>query len=323
MDALRGYVTAVKFPVPSDLATAQFKVYRNDVQVGATSNATIANSVATATLPYSATLSEGPLRVDLSFTYQAVSSTLSQTVNVVTPLLEKWEVLAILPNATDADYMSLESGVRYVIQAHCGQSFGYSEKTITVEGHGETALRLPERLIEITGFSTLTNNLDPKAAIIVSDGWYLKKSWAESESTITSDSAYWGDYDGTIFDNGIYSDPDGDGESPFVGPLGSRPGRVIVAPGTSGRATPWANDYPFNITGKWGYLSVPQSVKEAAKLLANDYACMEVRYRDSYLESIKAADWRLQFSSRAWESTGNARADQLLDEFVLLDWAVV
>ncbi len=83
------------------------------------------------------------------------------------------------------------------------------------------------------------------------------------------------------------------------------------------------NDYPFEITGDWGYKSVPAPVKEAARLLVNDYACSEQLYRDRYLESIKAADWRLQFSSRAWEYTGNVRADQLLSEYVILDWAVI
>lgn len=243
---------------------------------------------------------------------------------VVTPYLTKQEIKAIYPEASETEVVELEAAVRHIINAHTGQKFGFDKnKTITVEGHGESALRLPERLVTLTGISTLTATLDPRAGIITSDGWYLKKAWAAETGTIVSNSQYWGDYNGGVFDNGIYSDPDGDGEPPLVGPLGSRPGGVIVAPGTSGRATPWANDYPFDITGDWGYKTIPAAVKEAAKLLVNDYACSEIAYRDRYLESIKAADWRLQFSTRAWEYTGNVRADQLLSEFVLLDWAVI
>lgn len=247
---------------------------------------------------------------------------------VVTPLLNKQEMLRVLDDdtLTDEDIWEVEAAVRHVIQAHTGQKFGYDRgKTLTVEGHGETALRMPERLVSITGVSTLTSALSVGAFIITSDGWYLKKSWAEATPlAVATDSQFWGDlaYNGP-FDNNIYSDPDGDGEPPLVGPLASRPGGITIAPGASGRATPWKQDYPFEITGDWGYKTVPPAVKEAARLLVNDYACSEAAYRDRYLESIKAADWRLQFSSRAWESTGNARADYLLSDYVILDWAVI
>lgn len=247
---------------------------------------------------------------------------------VVTPLLTKQEIKRILDDdfATDEDIWEVEAAVRHVIQAHTGQKFGYDRgKTLTVEGHGETALRLPERLVSIMGVNTLTSALDVRSFIVTSDGWYLKKAWANATPlTDGSDSQFWGDFvNNSVFDNNIYSDPDGDGDPPLVGPLASRPGGIIVAPGASGNATPWKQDYPFEITGDWGYKSVPAAIKEAARLLVNDYACSEAAYRDRYLESIKAADWRLQFSSRAWESTGNARADFLLSDYVILDWAVI
>lgn len=244
---------------------------------------------------------------------------------VVSPYLSKQEVKSIYPEVTDSEYVELEASVRHIINAHTGQKFGYDRgKTLTVEGHGETALRLPERLVSITAVNTLSSALDVRAFIITSDGWYLKKAWANATPlAVSTESQFWGDYEGGVFDNNIYSDPDGDGEPPIVGPLATRPGGIIVAPGSSGRATAWKQDYPFEITGDWGYKSVPAAVKEAARLLVNDYACSEAAYRDRYLESIKAADWRLQFSSRAWESTGNVRADQLLSEYVLMDWAVI
>lgn len=262
-----------------------------------------------------------------NFTIDSVpDETLEETFSyeVVTPYLTVREVKAIFPEASDEEARDVEAAVRHIINAHTGQSFGFDRsKTITVEGHAGGALRLPERLVELEGISTLTSVLNPAAAIIVSDGWYLKKGWADALSAIESTSQYWGDYTNTLFDNNIYSDPDGDGRPPIVGPLGVRPGGVINAPGSSGGSTPWKNDYPFQITGNWGYKTIPAPVKEAAKLLVNDYACSEQLYRDRYLESIKAADWRMQFSSQAWDHTGNVRADQLLSEYVILDWAVI
>jgi hypothetical protein len=311
MDVLRGYSSNVRFPVPEDLASAQFKVLKDGVQIGTTSNAQIASSVATGTVPYSATLSEGELSAVLTFTYQASPVTLTQTLNVYTPIIEKFEILEIMPDATDEEVTNIEGLVRHIIQAHCGQSFGYSEKTIVVEGHGEYGLRLPERLISVSAINTLTAVLDPNNSIIVSDGWYLKKGWTEVVAPLTTTNTYWSGYE---FNN---ADPGEPGyEKPSHGP-------IIYPPTFGDHATKWKDDYPFTITGTWGYLSVPGAVREAAKLLVNDYACMEARYRDSYLEVVKAADWQLEFSSRAWEYTGNVKADQLLSEFVLLDWATI
>lgn len=256
---------------------------------------------------------------------------------VVTPLLSKQEILRIFDDegVSDEEVWEVEAAVRHVIQAHTGQKFGYDRgKTLTVEGHGEHVLRLPERLVAITGVNTMTSSLDVSAFITVSDGWYLKKAWAQATPLDTpTNSQYWGDITDGVFNNNIYDDSDdgynpgynGAGQlvDPTLTPVSARPGGVTVAPGSAGRSTPWKNDYPFEITGDWGYKTVPAAVKEAAKLLVNDYACSESAYRDRYLESIKAADWRLQFSSRAWEATGNARADYLLSEYVILDWAVI
>lgn len=309
MEILLGYITSVKFTVPSGVTLATFKVFNGTTQIGATANATIAGTLATCTLPYAAVAQEQDLRVELSFSFQSSSYTKNQYVSVVTPYLEVHEVQEVWPAATEAEAIEIESAVRHIINAHCGQTFGFIQNVSkTIEGHGEQALRLPTRLVTLTGLATLTATLDINSVIIVSDGWYLKKGWAEELTQIDSDSTYWSPMDGS---NGIFVE-----ELPGRGP-------VIKPPTVEPLATKWKDDYPFKVTGNWGYLTVPSAVVEAAKLLVNDYACSEQLYRDRYLESIKASDWRLQFSANAWVSTGNVRADQLLSEFVLWDWAVI
>lgn len=257
------------------------------------------------------TKSDGPVKVVWNFTMSSVPVDKTDHYEVVTPYLSLEELREILPDASDSEIIAAEAAARHIINAHCGQSFGLSTKSILVEGHGDSALRLPERLIEITGLGTLTATLDPNATIIVSDGWYLKKGWANALSTIESDSAYWNGWD--VDNNAAPGEPGY--EKPNHGP-------IIHAPGVSGTPTVWRDDYPFRITGRWGWEYVPEPVREAARLLVSDYSCYEASYRDKYLESIKAADWRLQFSSRAWDFTGNVRADQLLSQYVLLNWAI-
>lgn len=257
------------------------------------------------------TNNEGDIEVIWTFEIDGAPVEKTDHYSIVTPYLTISEVKKIWPEATDEQAADVESAVRNIINAHTGQSFGFGTKTIVVEGNGETALRLPERAVEITGFSTLTDNLDPRAVIITSDGWYLKKAWANSLSQIESDSFYWNGWD--VVNDAAPGEP---------GYEKGYHGHVISPPG-SAHPTKWRNDYPFKITGKFGYKVIPAPVKEAAKLLINDYACSEALYRDRYIDAIKAADWRIEFNSRAWDSTGNVRADQLLSEYVLADWGVI
>lgn len=256
------------------------------------------------------TSEEGRLSVDWAFAMNSVSVTKTDRFDVVTPYLSIAEVKAIYTTATDEQAKELEAAVRHIINAYTGQNFGKETKTLTVEGHGERALRLPERLMSITGLSTLTATLDPNSVIIVSDGWYIKKGWAAELTTLETESTYWGaaDVSGTPGEPGY--------EKPSHG-------HIIYAPNVGPKPTVWKDDYPFQITGTWGYEDVPRPVVEAAKLLVNDYACAESIYRDRFLKSIRAADWRFEFNSRAYDSTGNVRADQLLAEYVLAPWEVI
>ncbi len=259
------------------------------------------------------TQNDGRLVVNWEFSIDAVEVAKADHFDVVTPYLTISEVNDIWPEASAEEAVEVEAAVRHIINAHTGQSFGYAtDITLNVEAHGEDALKLPRRLVRLTGLATLTAVLNPNSAIIVSDGWYIKKGWSEEVSTLETDSVYW---EGEWVANTV--DP---GEPGYEK---SGHGSIIHSPRRGPNPTPWKNDYPFAVTGDWGYEFVPMPVKEAAKLLINDYACAEILYRDRFLESIKAADWRLQFSSQAWMATGNVRADQLLSEFVLLQWAVI
>lgn len=333
MELLRGTAPKVTFygPTPStDIDTVTVSV--NGVESSAGAPVLLEGETAAweLQLPYLGS-DTNDVEVTWHFTIEGLTDSFDETFSyeVVTPYLSKQEIKAIYPEVTDSEYVDLEASVRHIINANTGQKFGFDRaKTLTVEGHGESALRLPERLVAITGVNTLTSSLSVSAFIIVSDGWYLKKAWADATPRAgVEGSQFWGDINGGAgpFDNSIYGDYDRSDDSvdTLYGPLGHRPGGIIVPPGASGRATAWKDDYPFEITGDWGYKTIPANVKEAAKLLVNDYACSEIAYRDRYLESIRAADWRLQYNSRAWESTGNVRADQLLSDYVLLDWAVV
>jgi len=312
--------TSNKVYLEGDQAWAVTATYtKNGVSAGALSTSWNTDDLRwEATLPYM--LDECSVVVTWTFTVPGAGQIVkNDSYEIITPLVSRREIVKILEGATDEEIIEIEAAVRYIIQAHTGQTFGNRTKALVVAGTGESALALPERLMTITGLSTLSATLNPLSTIIIADGWYLKKKYYDAVSEIENTSIYW---DGV----GVYDYDDFPLEAPHG--MGHTPDRfghgpVITAPGSFSGAV-WKDDYPFTITGAWGYPAVPTPVSEAAKLLINDYACGEQAYRDRYLESIKSADWRLQFKEQAYLQTGNVRADQLLNNYIMKrGWAII
>jgi hypothetical protein len=315
----------VTIPLPFGFESVTYTITRNGVTSAPANPASQTTTSVNVKVPYAQTIEEGEGVINVSFTMDNILYTGDTAkkvpFDVVTPYLTLTQARVVLDDdaLTDDEVMEIEQAVRYIINAHCGQSFGKRTKDVIVVGAGETALALPERLMTITGLKTLSAVLNPSATWIVADGWYLKKKYYDAVSDIANTSIYW---DG----EGVYADETFPTEAPHG--LGLTPdrfghGEIISAPGSFSGAK-WKDDYPFTISGTWGYPAVPPAVVEAAKLLMNDYACSEQAYRDRYLDSIKSADWRLQFNDKAFLNTGNVRADQLLNDYVMKrGWAVI
>lgn len=315
----------VTIPLPFGFSAVTYTITKNGITSAPANPASQTTTSVNVKVPYAQTIDEGEGIINVSFTMDAIQytgATAKQVpFDVVTPYLTMTQARNILDDSTltDDEVMEVEQAVRYIINAHCGQTFGKRTKSQVVVGDGQNALAMPERLMSISGLSTLSAVLNPAATIIIADGWYIKKKYTDAVSDIENTSIYW---DG----QGVYDDEDFPLSAPHG--LGHTPdrfghGQIISAPGSFSGAT-WKDDYPFTITGTWGYAAVPAAVSEAAKLLLNDYACSEQAYRDRYLDSIKSADWRLQFNDKAYLRTGNVRADQLLDNYVMKrGWAVI
>lgn len=211
--------------------------------------------------------------------------------NVVQPILPLAEVKALLNTTDDVEARAVEKTVRHIIYAHTGQSFGLFVGTKKIQGTGGPNLQLPYRLLEISKVNGL--NVSPARYLISRSGWYL----TTPEFGVPGIKA---DYYGLHYINGVVENPNGVSLDGFK------------------------RGWEYVIEGKWGWREVPESVQEAARLLINDYACQDTVYRDRYLNSVAATDWKLSFNSGAFQYTGNVRADQLLSNYVLKrGWAVV
>lgn len=288
----------VFLPFPDAVNSVDAFVYKDGVLLFEIATVTaIPGEGFSAVLPLHLLQHDGDLKVHWTVKYTEPSDSTEYTINrvtpveVVTPILSKAEILAVWDTATPDEVETIEKVVRHVIQAYTGQEFGHWHGTTTVKGDGTPALYSPTKIIELTGVSgnaPITGwALDPDGHIVYRFPWGVPPVKAD-------------------YHNLHY----------HTGGVIHNPNHVSLSQ--------WAKG-TYELTGRFGWEEVPAGVKEAAKLLVNDYACADSQYRDRYLESMTAADWRIQFNSGAFKATGNVRADQLLGEFVVTrrGWGVI
>ena len=286
-------------PVIANQGTMEVTVYDGGTLVHTASAVLYDDGRYSINLPFKLVQTDRQLQVHWLFKYTEDGSVEEysqyQEVNIVTPILPLSEVKQIIEDTDDERAMVVEKAVRYIIQAHTGQFFGKFIGKRRVSGSGENNLRLPSRLISLTSINDglYLNQL----LSIRGNGWYLVGK-QRGVPTIRGDAYGWH-------------------ENPYTTDV------PIYAPGRGSR-TLFLEHCEYAIDGTWGWNSVPAAVQEAAKLLINDYACGDSNYRDRFLTSMTAADWRIQFHEGAFSNTGNVRANQLLSEFVLRrGWVVI
>jgi hypothetical protein len=292
MEFHKGTVGTAKFYLPTNDTSVTGVTYSLNGATPSAVSFTTANGVASANLPYFD--KEGRLEVTWTFSIPGSGSHTSKDIHeVVTPILTVREVQEIWDESSPQEAFDLEANIRYIIAAHTGQTFGLRNETRTVYGADGNTINMPSRLLSLGTFNGAT--LNPTAYRIMGDGWYLRATVFGGIPTIRSD--YYG----------VHMDNNG-----FI----SNPNHINLRV--------FAQNARFDIAGDWGWEAVPQSVKEAAKLLVNDYACGDSLYRDRFLQSMTAADWRIQFNDGAFSSTGNVRANQLLADYRLRrGWVVI
>jgi hypothetical protein len=248
------------------------------------------------TLNMADTQEEGDLVLHWSFEMGGAQVRKTDYISVVTPYLSMDELRKVWDDGTNDELREVEAAARHIINSYTGQSFGLRKTTHTIKGTGLTYLPLPERLLSLDGVEGYRYG---NVLTVAAGGWYLSAGPAPFVPPIKAD------LDG--FNSGSHLEV---------------PIRVPAFMRNTGN-TFYLNEQ-YTVSGTWGWNYVPQEVKEAAKLLVNDYACGDNLYRDRFLTSMTAADWRIQFHDGAFEGTGNVRADQLLNGFVLSrGWAVI
>lgn len=294
MELIKGYIRTIKVPVPESATSlsANIKDADGDVVVS-TVDIEHEGGVAELLIPYAAVDKERHLELHIQFTIDAVVYDRKIVMDVTTPYLELFELEQILETDNADECWAVEAAVRHVINAHCGQEFGFTEEPQVIVGNTESVIGTTRPIVNLErltedGVPVYDINVSQGASWylgkndykVIGDGWYIKRP----EWNVDSIKAERGEY---------YS------SSPIRAP------RTFYD-------NSFVNDLEYIAFGQFGYEEVPDGVREAVKLLVNDYACADSSYRDRYLKSIRASDWRIEFAAGAWKATGNARADALL-----------
>ncbi len=244
----------------------------------------------TAVLSFAHTQEVGEFEVLWSFGITDVPVTKVDNFEVIVPLVDNSDIRAELELGTDvtnATIVLAERRVRKLIEAHCDQNFMPENKTVIVRGNGDRYMRLPQRLISVTDIVDTRMAVPWVGYVVASDGWMLHR------------------VDGYYYDSATVTAP------------------IYAPPQYGGYRHGWPQDVEWAVTGRWGWETVPTKVKEAALVLLEQRLCAQSAYRDNYMSSMKAADWRFDFFQEAIQGTGNVVADQLLAEYVRVGVGVI
>jgi len=258
------------------------KLLRNGLVVSTPTPVVVSGKYAVQ-IPYAITSSDGEFVVEWTYTLEGSQYVKSEEHYIVTPLVD---------NPADTE---LERIVRSVIENFTGNYFGYYAGTYSILGSDDRNLELPRRLTELESVTTTDALWESPLFVITGDGWFLQKK--------------------SSFDMSIKDAP----PEEYLSTVGSD--GVIYSPYSYGFSL-FRDNVPYLVTGKWGYSTVPEDVMRAAKLLYEDYSCADAGYRNKYLRSIRAGNWRLEFRDDAFAGTGNLTVDNILIKYKINNWVV-
>lgn len=239
-----------------------------------------------ANIPYSVVADGGVVVVEWKYTVEGKQYTRFDSFNVVTPVFTPQELInhnQQFDALTDSQVVTLEKFVRLLIEGYTGQSFNQERGKVTLYGNGTSVLQSPKRVLQLDGY------FSGAGYKLSTDGFGIE----------------------------VYR-----GQVPGGAVIGNLAGGPIYDPYPYSDGS-FRNNMKYEVTGTFGWHSVPEEVKQAALILAGEFSCDESTWRDRYIKSIRAADWRFDFNSGAFSGTGSLAADQLLSKYVVTRMAVI
>jgi hypothetical protein len=225
-----------------------------------------------------------PLKAEWTYTLDGATGTRVEWYNVITPYVSFKQILGVSPADTSYEEMkAAETYARFAIDAYCSQVFHPYQDDIFAYGQGKDVLSLTKRILSLDKIS------------VQGETYYddTTNEWGQPIEISNTNKAI-----------RLMGDPDDD------------------IPGWSASGI-FSNSVRYDVSGTFGWEQVPGEISAAALLLVNDFFCKEAPWRNKFVTSISASDWRVVFNAEAQRGTGNATADRILDPFVSNNWIVI
>ncbi|NDB58509.1 hypothetical protein EB001_08695 [bacterium] len=92
----------------------------------------------------------------------------------------------------------------------------------------------------------------------------------------------------------------------------------MVAPTIYDSSGVFRSDVSYKVQGRFGWAKVPDDVELAAIELMKDYFAKDQVWKNKYVKNISTYDWQFEFTSEVYTGTGNAYADKLLSDYVMV-----
>jgi hypothetical protein len=219
-------------------------------------------------------------------------------INVPYATIEDLRTIPELNEYSDEELKSMERLVAKIIDVYCGQSFHYEfGSTKTAFGQGSDFLWLPERLWDLQDVTVLDDYVsvlrNPEGDIVGKDF----DSRSVREYVVLDIDNPWRIRNRRNIDYETLS--------------------VTRSKGMFKSGSIYA------VTGNWGYPFVPAKITQAAKILVKTYFYDDATYRERYITTIRAGNWRMEFQATGDETTGSANADMILTAYKNINAAVI
>jgi hypothetical protein len=250
-------------------------------------------------IPYAYTNRNRTLRLQWDYQVSGTNVSRSDEVYVVTPYVDFNHVqdLGFSTDSSDPNYRSYkeliraERYARKQIEQYTGQKFHLYDDLYVVYGYGSDVLPLPAKINELhelyANDTLLLDNIDKISNI--------------SYEVIIAESGYGIRIDrSSIVDNTVYV------------------ANGMIPPSIYDISGAFQTNVPYKVQGRFGWEKVPDAVELAAIELMKDYFAKDTVWRNKYIKNISTFDWDFEYTSEAYAGTGNAYADRLLADYVMV-----
>lgn len=250
-------------------------------------------------IPFQYTDRNRTLRLRWEYNIGANAVSREDEVYVVTPYVDFNHVqdLGFSIDASDPGYKSYKELVlaeRYArkqIEQYTGQKFYLYDDVYTLYGYDSDTLPLPAKINDL--HELYANDILLLDTINNIDNWNYNVEITTTGYGIRVNRA-------GMLDNTVYV------------------ANGMVPPSINDGTGIFRSGVQYKVQGRFGWEKVPDDVELAGIELMKDYFAKDRSWRNKYIKNISTFDWDFEYTSEAYSGTGNAYADRLLADYVMV-----